>query len=136
MLAISTSGTVCSSDLDLKGGGSRTRQQPQPDLESVGSNLQDADSKSFAGPNNNVNGLRHAMRDPPRRYESWLVLEYADRGCARSYLFQWPPPAVSRDDGSVLRVLHLLLDTAQGLEQLHRRKVVHGDLVSTYSTCS
>jgi len=65
-----------------------------------------------------ADGSQHAqcMQPPARRCESWLVLQHCDRGCISSYMAQRPAPA--RDSASLLRVLQLLLDTAQGLEEL------------------
>lgn len=53
-----------------------------------------------------------------------------DKGSLGSYLADWPAPYEGTDPGSLLRVLQLLQDTAQGLDELHRENVVHGDLVS------
>lgn len=53
-----------------------------------------------------------------------------DKGSLSSYLAQWPAPYEGTEPGSMLRVLQLLQDTAQGLDELHREHVVHGDLVS------
>jgi serine/threonine protein kinase len=69
-----------------------------------------------------------SLNKPARRYESWLVLELCDSGSLSSYTAQWDPP--SHDPASILQVLQLLLDTARGLEALHRANTVHGDLVS------
>lgn len=61
------------------------------------------------------------------------MLEFCDQGSLRHFLQQWPAPGEEEDGdatGSMLRVLHLLADAAQGLEELHKKHYVHGDLVS------
>jgi hypothetical protein len=58
-----------------------------------------------------------------------------DQGSLSSYLAQWPAPYEGTEPGSMLRVLQLLQDTAQGLDELHREHVVHGDLVSWQVLC-
>jgi serine/threonine protein kinase len=76
----------------------------------------------------------HSQKEPSRRYEHWLVLEFCDQGSLSHFLQQWPPPGDEGDGdatgSSMLRVLHLLADAAQGLEELHKKHYVHGDLVS------
>lgn len=75
-------------------------------------------------------------REVLKRFESWLVLEYCDKGCVSHYLGQWPAPCeVAGDASSLLRVLQVLRDAAQGLQELHTKKVVHGDLVSSRFCC-
>lgn len=68
----------------------------------------------------------------PRRYESWVVLEWCNCGSLGSFLRRRPPAAASPGgcEESLMRLLHLLCDAAQGLQELHRQQVVHGDLVS------
>lgn len=102
--------------------------QPQ---DSVSSNIEFRAGAAAA--TDTTDGSTHAqcMQPPARRFESWLVLEHCDRGCISSYMAQRLAPA--RDSVSLLRVLQLLLDTAHGLQELHSRKVVHGDLVSGHS---
>lgn len=102
------------------------QQQQQPGTESWGSST---DCRCLAA-SGTPDGLRSrkSSRGPASRFESWLVLELCDRGSLGSYTLQWPMPA--QDQDSMLRLLQLLLDTAHGLQELHRVKVVHGDLVS------
>lgn len=66
------------------------------------------------------------------------MLEYCDCGNLSSYLANWPPLCSSRCEGTMLRLLQLLQDTANGLQELHHRLVVHGDLVSSHgrANCS
>jgi serine/threonine protein kinase len=72
-----------------------------------------------------------SQKGATKRFESWLVQEYCDEGAMCQYLGRWPAPCEDQGDaGSLLRVLHLLRDAAQGLQELHNHKVVHGDLVS------
>lgn len=74
-----------------------------------------------------------SFKEPSKRFESWLVLEYCDCGNLSSYLANWPPPCSSRCESTMLRLLQLLQDTANGLQELHHQQVVHGDLVSSHS---
>jgi hypothetical protein len=73
-----------------------------------------------------------SQKEASKRFESWLVQEYCDKGAMCHYLEQWPAPCKDENGaGSLLRVLQLLRDAAQGLQELHSHKVVHGDLVSS-----
>lgn len=57
--------------------------------------------------------------------------EYCDRGTLSSLVGKVPmDPA---DDLQMLRLLLLLQDAARGLQALHSKSVVHGDLVSAWS---
>lgn len=71
-------------------------------------------------------------KEPSKRFESWLVLEYADRGSLSQYLGQWPAPGASLCAATMIQLLQLLHDTAEGLQELHQHNVVHGDLVSKH----
>jgi hypothetical protein len=116
--------------VDQQGSDGALQQQQQGAPDSFGSSV---DCRCVAAPPSSFDSPQELRRGkslskPARRYESWLVLELCDSGSLSSYTAQWDPPA--QDPANILQVLQLLLDTAQGLEALHKANTVHGDLVS------
>lgn len=112
-----------SSALTAGSSGSRLAQAPD-------SYSSSADGKCMATDLKRVKSS-HSQKESSRRFEHWLVLEFCDQGSLSHFLQQWPPPGAEGDGdamGSMLRVLHLLADAAQGLEELHKKHYVHGDL--------
>lgn len=69
-----------------------------------------------------------------RRFESQLVLQFMDCGSLGAFLGRFQPPAECQGAAShatsVLLLLHLVRDAAQGLQELHANHVLHGDVVS------
>jgi serine/threonine protein kinase len=121
---------VSAKSVDQQGSDNAPQQQQQGAPDSFGSSV---DCRCVAAAPSSLDSPQELRRGksqnkPARRYESWLVLELCDSGSLSSYTAQWDPP--SHDPASILQVLQPLLDTAQGLEALHRANTVHGDLVS------
>ncbi|KAF8066214.1 roco8 [Scenedesmus sp. PABB004] len=65
-----------------------------------------------------------ASRAPPAKAETWLVQEYCDAGTLATVAAGWGAEC----DAVMLQRLLLLQDIARGLQVLHDKKVVHGDL--------
>jgi serine/threonine protein kinase len=69
-----------------------------------------------------------------RQAESQLVMEYCDRGtladAAASFCKQQQQQQQQKGCEMSVQVMKLLQDVARGLQAIHSKKVVHGDLVS------
>jgi serine/threonine protein kinase len=91
--------------------------------------------------NGHDSGKKTAKREPTakQKAESQLVMEFCDRGtlahAAGEIQARWQQQHHQQQQQQAganvpLQVLLLLWDVARGLQALHSRKVVHGDLVS------